>query len=66
MKKRVLIGAGVVLLLAVAAAAGAWFWNEGQTADVRGAGTTTVTTLLADSNERPILMKSRGSCPAAR
>jgi outer membrane protein assembly factor BamB len=38
-RKRVLIGAGVVLLLAVAAAAGAWFWNEGQTADVRGSST---------------------------
>lgn len=39
MSRRLLIGAGVVVLLAAGIAAGGWFWNERQTADVRGSST---------------------------
>jgi outer membrane protein assembly factor BamB len=38
--RRALLVLGVILALAVAAAAGAWFWNQRETQDVRGSPST--------------------------
>lgn len=38
-RRRVLVGIGVLVLLGIAGAAGAWYWNDRQTRDVRGSST---------------------------